>query len=221
MFIFLFLMASGAVVGYRFRCVSKIHKVTSLIQIVICFLLFILGFSIGTNRLIMGNLKYFCEQAALIAGLSMLGSSVAALLVPIATVSGTFLFSAVAGFILSRWSIFDCMAVGSGFAYYSVSSVLITQLKAPSLGMQLATELGTIALLANIFREMAALIGAPLIYRFFGRLAPISAAGIGSADILLASISKYSGKEAIPIAVMHGILINISVPFFVSLFCKM
>lgn len=81
MFIFLFLMASGAVVGYRFRCVSKIHKVTSLIQVVICFLLFILGFSIGTNRLIMDNLKYFCEQAALIAGLSILGSSVAALLV--------------------------------------------------------------------------------------------------------------------------------------------
>ena len=29
----------------------------------------------------------------------------------------------------SRWSIFDCMAVGSGFAYYSLSSVLITQFK--------------------------------------------------------------------------------------------
>ena len=74
-------MATGAVVGYCFRCVSKIHKVTSLIQVVICLLLFILGFSIGTNKLIMGNLEYFSEQAALIAGLSLLGSSVAALLV--------------------------------------------------------------------------------------------------------------------------------------------
>lgn len=81
MFIFLFLMAAGAVVGYRLRCVSKIHKVTLLIQVVICFLLFILGFSVGANKLIMENLKYFCEQAALIAGLSILGSSVAALLV--------------------------------------------------------------------------------------------------------------------------------------------
>lgn len=113
------------------------------------------------------------------------------------------------------------MAVGSGFAYYSISSVLITQLKAPSIGMQLATELGTIALLANIFREMTALIGAPFIRKYFGCLAPISAAGIGSADILLASISKYSGKEAIPLAILHGILINISVPFFVSLFCNL
>lgn len=81
MFIFLFLMASGVVVGYRLRCIPKIHKVTLLIQVVICLLLFILGFSIGTNKLIMDNLKYFCEQAALIAGLSLLGSSVTALLV--------------------------------------------------------------------------------------------------------------------------------------------
>ena len=87
--------------------------------------------------------------------------------------------------------------------------------------MQLATELGTIALLANIFREMTALIGAPFIRKYFGRLAPISAAGIGSSDILLASISKYSGQEAIPLAILHGILINISVPFFVSLFCNL
>ena len=143
------------------------------------------------------------------------------LLVPIATVCGTFLFSAMAGLILSQWSVFDCMAVGSGFAYYSLSSVLITQLKAPCIGTQLATELGTIALLANIFREMTALIGAPLIYKLFGRFAPISAAGVTSTDILLPSITKYSGQDSIPIAIIHGLLINISVPFFVSLFCKL
>ena len=143
------------------------------------------------------------------------------MLVPIATVTGTFIFSALAALLLSQWSVFDCMAVGSGFAYYSLSSILITQLKEPSLGVQLATELGTIALLANIFREMTALLGAPLIYKYFGRLGPIAAAGVTSTDVLLPSITKYSGKEIIPIAIIHGILINLSVPFFVSIFCKM
>ena len=76
------------------------------------------------------------------------------LLVPMATIAGTLLFSALASLLLSQWSVFDCMAVGSGFAYYSLSSILITQFKEPSIGLQLATELGTIALLANIFREM-------------------------------------------------------------------
>ena len=72
------------------------------------------------------------------------------LLVPLATIAGTLVFSALVGLLLTQWSVFDCLAVGSGFAYYSLSSILITQLKEPFWGVQLATELGTIALMANI-----------------------------------------------------------------------
>lgn len=143
------------------------------------------------------------------------------LLIPLATISGTLLFSALASLLVSRWSIFDCMAVGSGFAYYSLSSILITQFKEPSIGLQLATELGTIALLSNIFREMMALLGTPLLCKYFGKLAPISAAGVNSMDVVLPMITRYSGKDMMPVAIFHGILIDMSVPFFVSLFCKL
>ena len=143
------------------------------------------------------------------------------LLIPVATVSGTLLFSAFASLLLSRWSIFDCLAVGSGFAYYSLSSILITQMKEPSIGLQLATELGTIALLSNIFREMMSLLGAPLIARYFGKIAPISAAGVNSMDVVLPAITRCSGKDMIPIAIFHGLLIDTSVPFFVSFFCQL
>ena len=105
------------------------------------------GISIGSNK----NLKFLIKS---------LRPNI--LLVPIATIVGTLLFSAFASLLLSQWSVFDCMAVGSGFAYYSLSSILITQFKEASVGLQLATELGTIALLANIFREMMALLGAIL-----------------------------------------------------------
>ena len=132
---------------------------------------------------------------------------------PIMTILGTLAGSAAVSLILTHRSITDCLAVGSGFGYYSLSSIVITAYK--------GAELGTIALLANIFREMTALVGAPFIRKYFGRLAPISAAGIGSSDILLAAITKYSGKDAIPLAILHGILINLSVPFFVSLFCNL
>lgn len=173
---------------------------------VLYILMILIGINLGGNQ----DLKEFC------AGLSL-----KMLLVPLATVGGTVIFSAIGGFLLSRWSAFDCMAVGSGFAYYSVSSILITQLKTASLGVQLATELGTIALLSNIFREMFALIGAPIIRRYFGYLAPISAAGIGSSDVSLAVITKYCGMNAAPIAIIHGLIINISMPFFVSFFCNL
>ena len=60
------------------------------------------------------------------------------LLIPLGTIIGTLSFSALAALILSKWSVFDCMAVGSGFAYYSLSSILITELKAASLGEAMA-----------------------------------------------------------------------------------
>lgn len=143
------------------------------------------------------------------------------LLIPLATILGTLLFSALASLLLARWSVFDCMAVGSGFAYYSLSSILITQFKEASLGLQLATELGTIALLSNIFREIMALLGTPLLCKYFGKLAPISAAGVNSMDVVLPMITRYSGSDMLPVAILHGLLIDMSVPFFVSFFCQL
>ena len=107
------------------------------------------------------------------------------LLVPLATIIGTLSFSALISLALTKWSVFDCLAVGSGFAYYSLSSILITELKEPTLGAQLAAELGTIALIANIIREIFALLGAPLFVRYFGRLSPICAGGATTMDTTL------------------------------------
>ena len=143
------------------------------------------------------------------------------LLVPLSTIVGTLVFSALISLLLSKWSVFDCLAVGSGFAYYSLSSILITQLKEPSLGVQLATELGTIALMANIMREIMALLGAPLFVKYFGRLAPICAGGATTMDTTLPIITRYSGKDLVFVSIFHGIIVDFTVPFFVSFFCSM
>ena len=98
---------------------------------------------------------------------------------------------------------------------------MITDLKSVSLGVQSAAELGTIALITNIIREMMALLGAPLLVRFFGPLAPICAGGATTMDTTLPVITKYSGKDYVFIAVLHGILVDLTVPFAVSLFCAL
>lgn len=202
-FITLGFFITGCLIGAFSSLGFDVHPVSVY---VLYGLMFLIGLNLGGNM----DLKFFVKQL-----------NFKVLLVPMATISGTLLFAAVGGFLLSRWNVFDCMAVGSGLCYYSVSSMLIAQLKSPSIGVQLATELGTIALLANIIREMTALIGAPIIRKYFGALAPISAAGISSGDVALNAVAKYSGQEAVPIAIIHGILVNISVPFFVSLFCNL
>ena len=143
------------------------------------------------------------------------------LLVPFATISGTLSFSAIATLFISKWSIFEYLAVGSGFAYYSLSSILITELKSASSGMLLATELATIALIANIIREIITLLGAPLFVKIFGRLAPICAGGATTIDTTLPVITKYAGKDMVFIAIIHGIIVDLSVPFFVSFFCSL
>lgn len=81
MFTFISLMAVGAVIGYPLRNNSKIHKIPNLIHIVVCTLLFLLGMSIGLNKTLIANFGYFCEQAAVIATLSIFGSIAASLLV--------------------------------------------------------------------------------------------------------------------------------------------
>lgn len=199
----LLFFALGCIIGFSVEIGFDIHAVS---MIILYGLMFQVGLSIGSNK----NLKKILS-----------GIRPSALFVPLGTVIGTLVFSALASLILTKWSVFDCMAVGSGFAYYSLSSILITQFKEPTIGIQLATELGTIALLANIFREMMALVGAPVITKVFGGSGLVSAAGVNSMDVLLPSITRYSGKDIIPIAILHGILIDMSVPIFVSFFCSL
>lgn len=74
-------MALGVFIGYSLRHFPKVQKVHSLIHIVVCALLFLLGVSIGLNRLIVDNLSYFCGQAAVISSLSILGSLLASFMV--------------------------------------------------------------------------------------------------------------------------------------------
>lgn len=75
------MVAVGVLIGYPLRHKSQVRKITPLIHIVVCLLLFLLGLSIGLNRLIIDNLGYFCGQAAVISSLSILGSMMASLAV--------------------------------------------------------------------------------------------------------------------------------------------
>lgn len=138
---------------------------------------------------------------------------------PLFTIAGTLLFSVLGGLLLPQRSMNECLAVGSGFGYYSLSSVLIADLGSASLGQAAAVELATIALLANIVREMLSLFGTPLFSKWGGSVAPISVAGINSMDVCLPLIARYSGSEFVPQAILHGIALEVSVPLLIGAFC--
>lgn len=132
---------------------------------------------------------------------------------PAFTIIGTLAGSAISVFFINGYSVTDCLAVGSGFGYYSLSSIFITQYKGP--------ELGTIALVSNICREIITLLFTPALVYIFGKLAPISCGGATTMDTTLPVITKYSGKEMAVIAIFHGITVDFTVPFLVTFFATL
>lgn len=143
------------------------------------------------------------------------------LLVPLATIVGTMVMCFGVSFLISRWSVSEVMAVGSGFGYYSLSSILVSSLKEATIGVQAAAELGTITLMANIFREMMTLIFAPFMVRWFSPLAPICSGGATTMDVTLPVITRYSGQEWVFVSIVHGVVVDFSVPILVPLFCSL
>lgn len=143
------------------------------------------------------------------------------LLLPLGTIVGTLLFVAAASPFISGIILPDSLAVGAGFGYYSLSSVLITQIKEASAGASFAAQLGTVALMANIMREVITLLFAPAICRVFGKLAPISTGGATSMDSTLPVITSVCGKEMVFISIFHGVLVDFSVPFLVTFFASL
>ena len=163
----------------------------------LCALMFSVGVSVGNDPQTLRNFRSLNPRL---------------IFLPVMTILGTLAGCAVVSLFLSHRSVTDCMAVGAGFGYYSLSSIFITEYKGP--------ELGTIALLSNITREIITLLFAPLLVRWFGNLAPISAGGATTMDTTLPIITRYSGQSVVVVSIFHGFVVDFSVPFLVTLFCS-
>jgi uncharacterized membrane protein YbjE (DUF340 family) len=166
---------------------------------VLCALMFSVGLSIGNDPTAVSQFRNLNPRFVFL---------------PLMTVAGTFLgVVAVSFFLSTERSVPECLAVGSGFGYYSLSSILITEYK--------GIELGTIALLSNIIREIIALLFAPWLVKYFGKLSTISAGGATTMDTTFPIIVKYSGKEFAIVSIYHGFVMDFSVPFLVTFFCSL
>ena len=135
-------------------------------------LMFLVGISIGSDKKALEALKH---------------QNFKIVLVPLATIIGTLVGSALISLVISGKSLTDCLAVGSGFGYYSLSTIFITQYK--------GAELGTIALVSNILRELIALLAVPLLVRYFGKLAPISVGGATPQTPHFQLSQNFAGKN--------------------------
>ena len=165
---------------------------------VLCALMFSVGISIGNDPTAFGQFRNINPRL---------------IFLPLMTIVGTWLGVIAVSFFLKNRTMADCLAVGSGFGYYSLSSILITQCK--------GAELGTIALLANIMREVLTLLLAPWMVKYFGKLAPICAGGATTMDTTFPIIVRTSGKDYAIVSIYQGFIMDFTVPFLVTFFCSM
>lgn len=160
-------------------------------------LLFLVGLSVGNDR-------------DTIRGFRQLSPRLLAL--PFLTIIGSMCGGVVAALLLGQ-SLYEMLAVSQGLAYYSLSSILITE--------KLGITLGAIALFSNVFRELLTLLLAPLLVKYLGPLAPIAAGGATTMDVTLPAILNASGKEYLVPAIYHGFVCDFSVPILVTLFIEL
>jgi len=104
----------------------------------------------------------------------------------------------------------ETLAVSSGFGWYSLSGVLISDMGNPFLG--------SVAFMANILRETMALLAIPFLGE--ARL-PYLAVGVGGAtsmDVTLPLIERSCGAWIVPLSITSGAVLSLLVPVLVPLF---
>lgn len=149
------------------------------------------GFELGQTKGLLSRLRSLKWQAWLLPLLSAVGSLVGGLL---------------AGLLLGM-GVLSGLTVAAGFGWYSLSSVLIAEFG--------YTELAAVAFLANVIREIVAIVAMPLLFKWHFGLAAVTAGGATTMDTTLAVIARAADQETTVLAFYHGLVLSLLVPLLV------
>lgn len=103
----------------------------------------------------------------------------------------------------------EATAVGAGFGWYSLSGIILTKIY--------SVELGSLAFLTNIFREVITFLILPFVVKYLGKLTAIAPGGATTMDVTLPLIKKIVGHELVIPAFISGVVLSILVPLLVPL----
>lgn len=104
------------------------------------------------------------------------------------------------------------LAFSSGFGWYSLSGILI--------GDAFGPVMGAASFLNELLRELTTLLFLPLLLPK-NPLTAIGYAGATAMDFTLPIIQTTGGIHCVPIAIVSGFILSISMPIFVTLFVSL
>jgi uncharacterized membrane protein YbjE (DUF340 family) len=130
-------------------------------------------------------------------------------MIPASIIVGSALGGLVTGFFFDLPANLS-LSVAAGYGWYSLSGILLSNLHTP--------EIGTVAFLTNVFRELFTVMTIPFIAKHLNHYTTIAPAGATSMDSTLPIISNYTGPEIAVISFFNGALLTALVPVLVPFF---
>lgn len=186
-------LVGGLLFGYLFLDTGVKDSLDLILMSALDVMIFIAGIEIGSNR---GILKRICN----------LHSALLALAIPLAVACGSICGALLLGHIAGL-SAYDSLLVGGGLGWYSFSSVVISAMY--------STEIGTVAFLANMMREISGFFLIPLLVRVHKFLA-LAPSGAATMDSGLPVVIKYTNLHVGMYSFINGLVLTLIVPVLIS-----
>jgi uncharacterized membrane protein YbjE (DUF340 family) len=132
-------------------------------------------------------------------------------LLPLYTILGTYLGALFAPLFIP-YTLKEVMGMLSGFGWYSLSGILISDLGFP--------VLGSISFLSNLLRESFSFFLIPLFGRMGKRFYPpaVCSSGATSMDVTLVLLSSHFGSRTMVGSIYHGVIMSLVAPLLIPLF---
>lgn len=186
-------LVGGLLFGYLFLDTDVKDTLDLILMSALDVMIFIAGIEIGSNR---GILKRICN----------LHSALLALAIPLAVACGSICGALLLGHVAGL-SAYDSLLVGGGLGWYSFSSVVISAMY--------STEIGTVAFLANMMREISGFFLIPLLVRVHKFLA-LAPSGAATMDSGLPVVIKYTNLHVGMYSFINGLVLTLIVPVLIS-----
>ncbi|EKM6458305.1 lysine exporter LysO family protein [Cronobacter dublinensis] len=165
---------------------------TAASEYTLIFLLFLIGIQLRNNGMTLRQIVL--NRRGMMVAVVVLGSS---------------LIAGVVNSLLLGLPLRAGLAMASGFGWYSLSGILMTEAYGP--------VIGSAAFFNDLGRELIAIMLIPTLVRR-SRSTALGICGATSMDFTLPVLQRSGGLELVPAAIVHGFILSLLVPLLMALF---
>ncbi|ASV54800.1 MULTISPECIES: lysine exporter LysO family protein [Lelliottia] len=169
-----------------------LQHATEASEYTLIFLLFLIGIQLRNNGMTLKQIvlnRRGMIVAVVVVGSSLIGGVINAFILDLPLKTG--------------------LAMASGFGWYSLSGILMTESFGP--------VIGSAAFFNDLGRELIAIMLIPGLVRK-SRSTALGLCGATSMDFTLPVLQRSGGLELVPAAIVHGFILSLLVPILMALF---